>query len=171
MNKLLLLCLLAVAGQAAAQAPPLHYSAVIDAPGASQADLYGRAVKWMAAAPVVDAAPVRDAAAGLVAARLGSVFTAQSGAGGMPCTLWRRVSVEVKEGRAKYELTDFQVQYYVATAAATEPPTRAQAALHPLEELTAKGGTWGRSMLAAAEEATAGQVAALKAALLTKSDW
>ena len=171
MKKLLILCVGLLVGHIPAMAQatqPLTYVAVVEVPGASQADLYRRAVKWLSGVPQLSEPTVRDAASGLVASRESAAFTASAG---MACTLWRRVSIEVKDGRARYEFTGFQVQYYVASPAVTAAPSRAQATLHPIEELTAMGGAWGRSMQAAADEATAAQVATLKAALLTGSDW
>lgn len=189
MKTALLLCALCLSFAAAAQLAPLPlsetngrvvYSLVIEAPGASQADLYGRALRWMAALPQIgNQAAVHDAASGMLAARAGAVFVSQAGAGTMPCTLWREVSVQVKDGRVKYEASDFAVQYYVASAAALSPPTAAQVRLHPMEEFTdraagryyTKAGQprpWTASLLSAAGEQTAGQTAALRRALLSE---
>ena len=191
MKTFLLLCAVCLSFAAAGQVAPLPmsetngrvvYSLLIEAPGASQADLYGKALRWLAALPQIgNQATVHDAASGTLAARVGVVFVAQAGAGSMPCTLWREVSIQVKEGRVRYEASDFTLQYYVASAAALTAPTAAQVRQHPLEEFAdptaaryyTKDGqprTWTASVLGAAREQTAAQGASLRRALLTESN-
>ena len=121
---------------------------------------------------------VHDAASGTVTGRVGKAFISGSGMSTMPCTLWRQISVEAKDGRTRYEARDFAVQYYVASPAVLTPPIAAQVLLHPLEEYTdptasryyTKDGqprTWTASLLGAASEQTAEQEAELRRALLT----
>ena len=194
MKIILLLCALSVSFAAVGQTAPLPvpvaetggrvvYSLVIDSPGASQAALYGKALRWLAGLPQIGPPSlVQDAASGLVAGRVGAAFTSRASMGTMPCTMWRQVSIQVKDGRAKYEARDFAVQYYVASPAVLTPPAPGQVTLHPLEEYTdptvgryyTKDGqprTWTASLLSAAGEQTAGQVAALRRALTTDANW
>jgi hypothetical protein len=160
----------------------IAYSTVIQVPGATQAQLYGRALKWLATVqPHATTDPaVKDAASGTLATRLGIPFTAKALVGSMECTLWRELSVTVRDGKAKFESSEFTIQPYVATAAAIRPPTTAQIKLTPAEEYLNRGNvlyytkqgqpkTYVASVLGAIEQQTASQLASLKAAL-NKSD-
>ena len=192
MKTLFLGCALALAGAANAQVsapisalPPAQtggrvvYALVIESPGVSQADLYGKALRWLSAVPQIGPVTlVHDAASGTLAGRVGAAVVSRAGLGALPCTLWRQISVEVKDGRTRYEARDFAVQYYVASPAAMSAPTAAQVLLHPLEEFTdpaasryyARDGqprAWTASLLGAADQQTSAQVADLRRALLT----
>lgn len=189
MKTLLVCCLLACGLRAAGQALPydstrhlIVYSGIIAVPGASQAELYGRALKWLAKLPPLPTEPtVRDAGSGTLAARVGVPFVVQVSALKMPFTLWREVSVEVKDGRVKYDLSDFAGQLFAPTPGQLSTPTKAQLRLHPLEEYLDKtkwenytsGGqprVIPAGFLAAADTQTRAQLAALRAAL-TVAGW
>ena len=195
MKYLLLVYLLAVgiASPTRAQQQPLPidstthkitYSAVVQVPGASQAELYGRALRWLAnVVPHVTTDPaVKDPASGTLAARVGLPFTARAVVGSLQCTLWRQVSITVKEGRAKYEFSDFEVQPYVVSAADITPPTKAQLKLYLGEEYLDRSNglyydkkgqpkAYAGSILDAVAQQSANQAASLKAALAKSSDF
>ncbi|MDO7888167.1 DUF4468 domain-containing protein [Hymenobacter cheonanensis] len=161
----------------------ITYSAVVQVPGASQAELYGRALRWLAKQPVSPPDQrTMDATSGTLAARVGLPFTARAVVGSMQCTLWRQVNITVKEGRAKYEFLDFEVQPYVASAAAPAPPTKAQLKLYPAEEYLDRSNglyydkkgqpkAYAGSILDAVAGQAGGQAASLKAALVKPNDF
>ena len=162
----------------------ITYSAVVQVPGATQAQLYGRALKWLATveAHTTNAPPVTDAASGTLSATVGFPFTGRAVVGSIQATLWRQISVTVKDGKAKYEASDFEVQPYVATASALSPPSKAQTKLTPAEEYLNRGNStyydkkgqpkaYAGSILDAVSQQTAAQVASLKVALAKSNDF
>jgi hypothetical protein len=191
MKKLLLAALLlsGLGAQAQTTALPfdstkgkVSYTAVVQVPGATQAELYGRAVKWMATLPSNPAEQrVMDAASGTLVAHVGIPFTIQVPMK-LPVTLWRQVNVQVKDGRAKYDITDFACQLYAPTPGQPSNPTKAQLKLTPIEEYLNKSD-WhnytkeGRprvipkGFIEAAREQSEAEIKALTSALQTKSDW
>ena len=159
------------------------YSAVVQAPGASQAELYGRALRWLAKQPVSPPDQrTADANSGTLAARVGLPFTARAVVGSLQCTLWRQVNITVKEGRAKYEFSDFEVQPYVASAADPTPPSKAQLKLYPAEEYLDRSNglyydrkgqpkAYAGSIIDAVAQQSASQSASLKTALGKSSNF
>lgn len=161
----------------------VSYTAIVSAPGATQAQLYGRALVWLASLPVSPNDPtVKDATSGIIVAHVGVPFVNGTGMARMPCTLWREVRIQVKDGRAKYDMTNFQCQLYAPTPGQPSQPTKAQMKLTPLEEYLitsdwrnytkdGKPRMYTTGFLTATTEQAAADAKALTAALQTKSDW
>jgi hypothetical protein len=159
------------------------YTAVVQVPGATQSELYGRALKWLATLPATPDVPrVTDASSGTLAARVGIPFVAQISLLKMPLTLWRQVSVQVKDGRIKYDISDFACQLYAPTPGQPSNPTKAQLKLTPLEDYLNKSD-WHNytkdgqpralpaAFIKAANEQSEAEVKSLTSALQVKSDW
>lgn len=85
------------------------YRAVVQVPGASQAELYARAKKWFAAAPSTTKLPLDtdDAAGGRLKGRTGELVTQNFLGANVQVPLWRSITIEVKPGRFRYQITDF----------------------------------------------------------------
>jgi hypothetical protein len=162
----------------------ITYSAVVQVPGASQAELYGRALRWLATVEArnTNVPPITDATSGTLIATVGQPFTGRALVGSIQCTLWRVVSVRVKDGRFKYEAYNFEIQPYVASEAALTPPSKAQLKLTPAEEYLNHSNTlyytkqgapkaYAASILDAIAQQSAAQAASLKAALTKSSDF
>ena len=131
MKYVLILFALLVAGQpAAAQTPQLKlprqsgwvsplpqdsvtgkvsFRAVVQVPGATQAELYNRAREWFAAAP----GPVKpllsqaDPATGTLTGKTSELVMQNLLGANVQVPLWRTVIIQVKPGRFRYQLTDF----------------------------------------------------------------
>lgn len=158
------------------------YAAVVQVPGATQSELYGRAAKWIATLPADPAEQrVMDASSGTLVAHVGIPFVVQVPMK-LPVTLWRRVNVQVKDGRARYELSDFFCQLYAPTPGQPSNPTKAQLKLTPIEEYLNKSDGRNytkegqprnipRGFIEAAREQSEAEIKALTSALQTKSDW
>jgi hypothetical protein len=92
----------------------IAYQAVVMVPGASKAELYSRAREWVAtefrsAKDVVqmdDKEAGKLVARGFVPKRIGSV-SARPSAGNQ---FWRTIKIYVKDGRYRYEITDFAIE-------------------------------------------------------------
>lgn len=161
----------------------VSYTAVVSAPGATQAQLYGRALVWLATLPINQNDPaVKDANSGIIVAHVGVPFVNGTGMARMPCTLWHEVRIQVKDGRAKYDITNFQCQLYAPTPGQPSQPTKAQLKLTPLEEYLnaadwhnytkdGKPRMYTAGFLMTTNEQAAADAKALTAALQTKSDW
>lgn len=126
---LLMLCLGAALGATPAQAqiklPKLHgwvnplpidsatgkvsYKAVVQVPGASSAELYKRAKQWFAAAPSTTKMPLQtdDATAGRLVGQTGELVMQSFLGANVQVPLWRTITIEVKPGRFRYQVTDF----------------------------------------------------------------
>jgi hypothetical protein len=190
MKHYLLAALLACSVPALAQTAPLtaadtvttttRYSAIVTVPGATQAELFGRALVWLATQPINPNDPiVKDAASGIITARVGVPFINGAGLTQMPCTIWRQVNIQTKEGQAKYELTGFQFQLYAPTPGRPVQPSKAQIKLVPFEEYLnkadgryyAKEGrprAYTAGFLVAASQQTSLQIKSITTALQTK---
>jgi hypothetical protein len=87
------------------------YTGVVEVAGTSKAELYSRAREWFAASFVSAKAVLEmdDREAGKLVGNASSQFIVDFGGilGQSPITLWRRIRVEVKEGKYRYSLTDF----------------------------------------------------------------
>jgi hypothetical protein len=85
------------------------YRAVVQVPGASQAELYARAKKWYAAAPSTTKLPLDtdNAAGGRLVGRTGELVTQNFLGANVQVPLWRSITIEVKPGRFRYQITDF----------------------------------------------------------------
>lgn len=161
----------------------ITYSAVVQVPGASQAELYGRALRWLAKQPVSPPDQrTTDAASGTLAARVGVPFAVQIPMLKMPATVWREVVVQVKDGKAKYELSNFFCQPYAPTPGQPSSPTQAQLKLTPLESYLDKSD-WHNytkdgqprvitsGFIQAAQEQSEAEIKTLISALQEKADW
>jgi hypothetical protein len=192
MKALLLLSGLALAPLLLAKAqaaPPIaadtvstttKYSAIVTVPGATQAELFGRALVWLATQSINPNDPiVKDAASGIITAHVGIPFINGAGMARMPCTIWRQVNIQADEGRAKYELTGFQFQLYAPTPGRPVQPSKAQLKLVPFEEYLDKADgryytkegkprAYTAGFLVAASEQTSLQIKSLTTALQTK---
>ena len=119
MLKPLLLCALLACGlQAAAQVSPLPvdsithkvtYQGVVQVPGASQAELYSRAREWFAttfgsAKAVLE---MDDREAGKLIGNANGIYYQRFMRKDVETTLWRTINVQVKEGRFRYQITNF----------------------------------------------------------------
>ena len=85
------------------------YRAVVQAPGATKAELYARAKKWFAAAPSTTKMPLDtdDATGGKLVGKTGELVTQNFLGANVQVPLWRTITIEVKPGRFRYQITDF----------------------------------------------------------------
>jgi len=84
------------------------YRAVVQVPGASQAELFARAKKWLAAAPSTTKLPLdTDNAAGRLVGKTGELVMQNFLGANVQVPLWRTITIEVKPGRFRYQITDF----------------------------------------------------------------
>ncbi|MGI4735659.1 MAG: DUF4468 domain-containing protein [Janthinobacterium lividum] len=87
----------------------VSYQAVVQVPGATQAALYARAKKWFATAPgatklVLD---TDNAAAGKLSGKTSELVMQNFLGANVQVPLWRTITVQVKPGRFRYQITDF----------------------------------------------------------------
>ena len=158
MKTLFLGCALSLSALAGwGQAVPLSYSAVVEVPGASQSELFGRALKWLVGLPAVPSA--QDAASGTILAQVSSPIKYSV----LPLLLVRNVSLQVKDGRLRYELTGFALQGLDKTL---DTP-RGVGKLTPLEKWPDRSGKFTAEVNAQ----ISGQLEALKAGLTTAANW
>ena len=156
------------------------YSEVIQAPGASQAELYLRAKLWFVdafkSARAVVQADEREA--GLIQGRgWRSIYTAAAGFT-MQSKLWYTVKLALKDGRYKYDISDFQVEPFPSQYYLNPSPTPIEAIIfsNTSNKQTAKSiHSYQREMsIAAAEIEEALKLGMAKPATGTsagKSDW
>ena len=87
----------------------VSYRAVVQAPGVSQAELYRRARQWLAAAPSTTKRPLLtdDVAAGRLVGQTGDLVMQNFFGANVQVPLWRTITIEVKPGRFRYQITDF----------------------------------------------------------------
>lgn len=83
------------------------YQGVIAVPGVPADALYGRARGWLARYLAASAVTLADPAGGQLVARYHSVYTKRFLLGQYPMDVWRTLTVSVRAGRYRYELTDF----------------------------------------------------------------
>jgi len=93
----------------------------VHVPGASQAELYARAKKWFAAAPSTAKLPLDtdDAAGGHLVGRTAELVTQNFLGANVQVPLWRTITIEVKPGRFRYQITDFAFDSGQGAGAAT----------------------------------------------------
>ncbi|MVN74742.1 DUF4468 domain-containing protein [Hymenobacter sp. HMF4947] len=85
------------------------YRAVVQVPGASTTELYARAKKWFAAAPSTTKMPleVDDAAGGKLVGKTGELVMQNFLGANVQVPLWRTITIQVRPGRFRYQITDF----------------------------------------------------------------
>ena len=90
----------------------IAHQAVVKVPDASQAELYRRAREWFASTftGYKEVVSVEDPAGGEMAGTYHSVTDSYLLLTNYPYELWRTLHVYVKEGRYRYELTNFSVR-------------------------------------------------------------
>jgi hypothetical protein len=92
----------------------LVYTEVVQVPGASQAELYARAKLWFANTfkSAKDVVQAEDKEAGIIQGTGFQDITVVSM--GLPVRekLWYTIKIAIKEGRYKYDITNFRVQNY-----------------------------------------------------------
>jgi hypothetical protein len=130
-----LLLLVATAGQAqTAPAAPattypkdaatglIDYTDVVQVEGTSQAELFKRGKIWLASAfkSTKDVIQAEDKEAGFVVAKGFSTINIKSGSIVVPQKLYYTVKLNYKDGRYKYELTEF----YISSQGTTIPVER-----------------------------------------------
>ena len=157
MKTALLLCALCLSFAAVGQTAPLSYSAVIEVPGVSQSELFGRALKWLVALPAAPTA--QDAGSGTLLSQVASPIKYSV----LPMLLLRNVSIQVKDGRLKYEMTGFGLQGLDKTL---DTP-RGFGKVTALEKWPDHNGKF----TAAVKEQVTAQIASLNAALATAANW
>lgn len=87
----------------------VSYQAVVQVPGATQAALYARAKKWFATAPgptkiVLD---TDDVAGGKLSGKTSELVMQNFLGANVQVPLWRTITIQVKPGRFRYQITDF----------------------------------------------------------------
>jgi|GEM_PF-3869467 len=182
--------LLALPAAAQLPSPPLDsargkitYAARLQVPETTQAQLYDRALQWLATVATRNTyvPPVTDAANGILSANAEVPFLVRAATGSFRATLWRELRVTVQQGEARCEMTGFLVQPYVASATWTLP-TAAQLKLTPAEDYLDRSNrlyydaqghptAHARSVLEALEQQSATLLASLRAALAKPVDF
>lgn len=169
---LLLLCLLARAAAAQTTLPldsvsgKVTYTGVVQVPGASAAELYSRGREWFAytfgsSKTVLE---MDDHEAGKLIGRAYAQFDFAAGIGRpQPWALWRKIKVEVKEGKYRYTISDFVLG---------GPISQPDASTHPLESWLAptiargkRPGNMVLSVIAGADVTGKQEAASLQAAM------
>jgi hypothetical protein len=89
----------------------VSYRAVVQVPGATQAVLYARAKKWFATAPgptkiVLD---TNDPVAGKLSGKTSELVMQNFLGANVQVPLWRTITVQVKPGRFRYQITNFSL--------------------------------------------------------------
>jgi hypothetical protein len=81
----------------------------VQAPGASQAELYARAKKWFADAPSASKQPLltADAAGGKLVGKTSELMMQNILGANVQVPMWRTITIQVKPGRFRYQITDF----------------------------------------------------------------
>jgi len=87
----------------------VSYQGVVQVPGATQAALYARAKKWMEAAPGPTPLTVenQDATAGKITGKTSELVMQNLFGANVQVPLWRTITIQVKPGRFRYQITDF----------------------------------------------------------------
>jgi hypothetical protein len=89
----------------------VSYRAVVQVPGATQAVLYARAKKWFATAPgptkiVLD---TDDPVTGKLSGKTSELVMQNFLGANVQVPLWRTITVQVKPGRFRYQITNFSL--------------------------------------------------------------
>ena len=87
----------------------VSFRAVVQVPGATQAELYARAKEWFATAPgaVKPVLSQADAAAGTLTGKTSELVMQNMLGANVQVPLWRTIIIQVKPGRFRYQVTDF----------------------------------------------------------------
>ena len=87
----------------------VSFRAVVQVPGATQAQLYARAKEWFATAPgaVKPVLEQEDAAAGTLTGKTSELVMQNLLGANVQVPLWRTIIIQVKPGRFRYQVTDF----------------------------------------------------------------
>jgi len=99
----------------------VSFKAVVQAPGVSQAELYARAKKWFADAPSASKQPLltADAASGKLVGKTSELMMQNILGANVQVPMWRTITIQVKPGRFRYQITDFAFDSGVGSAAVT----------------------------------------------------
>ena len=87
----------------------VSYQGVVQVPGATQATLYARAKKWMETAPGPTPLTIetQDATAGKITGKTSELVMQNLFGANVQVPLWRTITIQVKPGRFRYQITDF----------------------------------------------------------------
>lgn len=87
----------------------VSYQAVVQVPGATQATLYARAKKWFdtAPGPTKLILETNDPVAGKLSGKTSELVMQNFLGANVQVPLWRTITVQVKPGRFRYQITDF----------------------------------------------------------------
>jgi hypothetical protein len=87
----------------------VSYQAVVQVPGATQATLFARAKKWFdtAPGPTKLILETNDPAAGKLSGKTSELVMQNFLGANVQVPLWRTITVQVKPGRFRYQITDF----------------------------------------------------------------
>jgi hypothetical protein len=87
----------------------VSYQGVVQVPGATQTALYARAKKWMETAPGPTPLTIenQDAAAGKITGKTSELVMQNLFGANVQVPLWRTITIQVKPGRFRYQITDF----------------------------------------------------------------
>lgn len=87
----------------------VSYQGVVQVPGATQATLYARAKKWMETAPgpVPMTIETQDATTGKITGKTSELVMQNLFGANVQVPLWRTITIQVKPGRFRYQITDF----------------------------------------------------------------
>lgn len=109
----------------------IQYTAVVPVPEASQVELYARAQLWFADTfgSTKQVVQVADQAAGVLQGTAYYPQVLEVGGARYPELLWYTVKLVLKDGRYKYEFTDFRLQAYTDTYAVAAVAVPAEAAI------------------------------------------
>ncbi len=87
----------------------ISFQGVVQVPGATPATLYARAKKWMETAPgpVPITIETQDAAGGKITGKTSELVMQNLFGANVQVPLWRTITIQVKPGRFRYQITDF----------------------------------------------------------------
>ena len=150
----------------------ITYTGVVQVPGATQAELYSRAREWFATTFGSSKAVLEmdNAAAGKLIGHAYAPFEMAFGLGHTAqYAMWRQLKIEVKDGRYRYTLSDFEQGGPVETPNANRQPLETWLGRF---KGTEKGvsGKMLHSVVAGADETAKAEVASIRQALTVKSD-
>jgi len=87
----------------------VSYQGVVQVPGATQAALYARAKKWFETAPGPTKPTIQadDPATGKITGKTSELVMQNFLGANVQVPLWRTITIQVKPGRFRYQITDF----------------------------------------------------------------
>ena len=87
----------------------ISFQGVVQVPGATQAALYARAKKWMETTPGPTPLTIetQDATAGKITGKTSELVMQNLFGANVQVPLWRTITIQVKPGRFRYQITDF----------------------------------------------------------------